>query len=102
MPTLPPLPDCQPAPTLERLRGKIRLVSSFEQHLDLRHASVAIWDNTLMSTPRDHFARVAAALGGRSSCSGMAGGESSAAGFSPPPGFGFASVGVSLSSTRML
>ena len=40
----------------------IRLVSSFEQHLEPRHTSVAIWDNTLMSTPRDHFVRVASAL----------------------------------------
>lgn len=40
----------------------IRLVSSFAQHLDPRHTSVAIWDNTLMSTPRSHFARVCEAL----------------------------------------
>ena len=40
----------------------IRLVSSFENHLDRCHTSVAVWDNTLMSTPRAHFERVAASL----------------------------------------
>jgi len=41
----------------------IRLVSSFAHHLDHRHSSVAIWDNTLMLTPREHFSRVAHTLG---------------------------------------
>ena len=40
----------------------IRLVSSFAQHLESHHASVAVWDNCLMATPRSHFTRVAKAL----------------------------------------
>eukprot|EP00966_Prymnesium_polylepis_P005386 123856-Prymnesium_polylepis.1 len=40
----------------------IRLISSFEQHLDQNHSEVALWDNTLMLTPREHFVRVARAL----------------------------------------
>ena len=40
----------------------IRLVSSFAQHLDPSHTEVAIWDNTIMLTPRWHFSRVASAL----------------------------------------
>jgi hypothetical protein len=41
----------------------IRLISAFAEHLEPRHESVAVWDNTLMLTPRDHFERVSATLG---------------------------------------
>ena len=40
----------------------IRLVSRFSEHIDPRHTSVAVWDNTLMLTPREHFSRVTRTL----------------------------------------
>ena len=41
---------------------RVRLVSSFAQHIEPRHSSVAVWDNTLMLTPREHFLRLTRAL----------------------------------------
>ena len=43
----------------------IRLVSRFAEHIDPHHTSVAIWDNTLMLTPREHFSRVTRTLAER-------------------------------------
>jgi hypothetical protein len=44
-------------------KGITRLIKNWRVQLNAKLPRVEVWDNTLMLTPRDHFARVAQALG---------------------------------------
>ncbi len=55
--------ECDHCETAARGKGVTRLVDNWHRQLNPRLPRVEVWDNTLMLTPREHFAKVTQVLG---------------------------------------